>query len=76
MNNEIASNAVMSAQTESEAAASYLRPYHESYHELAERHGAEADVLEQLKSNLAQLEDLHGRMRFMMAEISYLLKKN
>jgi hypothetical protein len=35
---------------------------------------AEVDVLLQLKANLAQLDDLHGRMRFLMSEISYLLK--
>lgn len=35
----------------------------------------EVDVLEQLKTNLAQLEDLHARLRFVMSEISYLLKR-
>lgn len=44
------------------------------YREMADRH-VEADVIEQLKSNLAQLEDLHGRLKFMMGEISYLLKR-
>lgn len=36
----------------------------------------ESDVLVQLKANLATLEDLHGRLHFMMGEISYLLKKS
>jgi hypothetical protein len=41
----------------------------------SEKTAYEADVLVQLKSNLAQLEDLHGRMRFLMGELSYLLLK-
>jgi hypothetical protein len=36
----------------------------------------EADVIVQLKANLALLEDLHGRMHFMMGELSYLLKRS
>jgi len=35
----------------------------------------EVDVLCQLKANLSQLEDLHGRLKHMMGEISYLLKR-
>lgn len=34
-----------------------------------------ADVLVQLRSNLNQLEDLHGRLRYVMTEISGLLRK-
>jgi hypothetical protein len=34
----------------------------------------DADVILQLKVNLARLEDLHGRVRFLMGEIGYLLK--
>lgn len=48
--------------------------FRQVYREMADRH-VEADVIEQLKSNLAQLEDLHGRLKFMMGEISYLLKR-
>jgi hypothetical protein len=49
-------------------------PY--SYHEIADdAHVVRLDVLEQLKANIAQLEDLHGRMRFMMHEVRGLLKK-
>ena len=36
----------------------------------------EADVLVQLKSNLAQLEDMHGRLKFLMGELSYLMKRS
>jgi hypothetical protein len=50
--------------------------FRQSYHEIADRHVVETDVIEQLRANMAQLEDLHGRMRFMMAEVGYLLKKN
>ena len=49
-------------------------PY--SYHEIAsDQHVVRLDVLEQLKSNIAQLEDMHGRMRFMMSEVRGLLKR-
>lgn len=34
------------------------------------------DVLVQLRSNLAQLEELHSRLRFVMSEISYLIKRD
>lgn len=46
--------------------------YRPTYSEKAE-YGT--DVLMQLRANLAQLEDLHARLRFVMNEISYLLKK-
>lgn len=50
--------------------------FRQTYHEIADSHVVEADVIERLRSNLAQLEDLHGRVRFMMSEVAYLLKKN
>jgi hypothetical protein len=50
--------------------------FRQTYHEIADRHVVETDVVEQLRANIAQLEDLHARMRFMMAEVSYLMKKN
>lgn len=50
--------------------------YRQSHHGLSEKRATEADVLVQLKSNLVQLEDLHHRLRFMMRELAYLLKKN
>lgn len=36
----------------------------------------ESDVIVQLKANLTQLEDMHARLRFMMGELSYLLKRD
>lgn len=50
--------------------------YRQTYREIADQHVVETDVLEQLRGNIAQLEDLHGRLRFMMKEVGYLLKKN
>lgn len=47
----------------------------QEYHELSEHPVVTLNVLEQLKSNLNQLDDLHARMKFMMAELSYLLRK-
>lgn len=55
---------------------SYSGSYRQAYNEMTDQHVVEVDVLEQLKANLSQLEDLHQRMRFMMGELSYLLKKN
>lgn len=56
----------------------------QSYHELGlptgavngyrnGTHVAEMDVLEQLKSNIVQLEEMHARLKFMMAEVRYLV---
>ena len=56
----------------------------QSYHELGLPTGAvngyrngthvvEMDVLEQLKSNMFQLEEMHARLKFMMAEVRYLV---
>lgn len=45
------------------------------YHELGIRHPNEANILEELKSNLAQLEDLHFRLKYMMSEISQHTRK-
>ncbi len=50
--------------------------FRQTYHEIADRHVVETDVVEQLRANIAQLEDLHGRLRFLMSEVSYLMKKN
>ena len=49
--------------------------FRQTYHEIADRHVVETDVIEQLRANLAQLEELQGRMHFMMTEVSYLLKR-
>lgn len=65
------------AVAEAEAVStSYRHAYHEMPDRTAGQHVIEVDVLEQLKTNLAQLEDLHMRMKFMMGEIAYLLKRN
>lgn len=51
-------------------------PYREAaYSELGLKHNHQIDVIEQLRSNLDLLEDLHGRMKFMMNELSSLVKK-
>jgi hypothetical protein len=50
--------------------------FRQSYHEIADRHVVETDVIEQLRANMAQLEDMHGRLKFLMGEVAYLLKKN
>jgi len=36
---------------------------------------AEFDLIGQLRTNLAQLEDLHGRLRFVMSDVKTILKK-
>ncbi|MCM2281359.1 MAG: hypothetical protein NDI61_05870 [Bdellovibrionaceae bacterium] len=51
-----------------------------AYHEIAneitrESHLVRVDVIEQLRSNIAQLEDLHGRLQFMMREVHSLIGK-
>ncbi len=52
--------------------------YSSRSHQPAQPEKAEygADVLMQLRANLAQLEDLHARLRFVMSEIAYLVKKS
>jgi hypothetical protein len=46
------------------------------YHELAESTVRESDLFSQLRANLAQLGDLHGRLGFALREISYHVKKD
>ena len=51
-------------------------PYREvAYSELGLKHNHKIDVIEQLRSNLDLLDDLHGRMKFMMNELQTLVKK-
>ena len=45
------------------------------YHELGVRYPNEANVLEELKNNIEQLEDLQLRLKFMMGEISQVTRK-
>lgn len=47
---------------------------HKSYHELADFPVVEIDALAQLQANLALLEDLQGRLSFVMREVRYLMK--
>lgn len=46
-----------------------------TYEEIPGVTGSAIDVLKQFQTNLSQLEDLHGQMRFMMAEIRSLIIK-
>lgn len=64
------SSAVSTAESGSAAA---LNSRH-SYHELADIPVAEMDVIDSLRQNLARLQDLQGRMSFIMREVRYLLK--
>lgn len=66
-------SAALAVPVKSEARAS--TSYRPTQNEESSR-AFEADVIVQLKSNLAQLEDLHARLQFMMSEIGYLLKAN
>ena len=45
------------------------------YHELGVRHPNETNVLEELKNNLEELEDLHFRLKYMMNEIGQHTRK-
>lgn len=47
----------------------------DSFHARISEPAAEMDVLVQLRTNLMHLDELHGRMKFMMGELSYLLTK-
>lgn len=47
---------------------------HKSYHEMADVPVVEVDCLAQLHANLALLEDLQGRVSFVMREVRYLMK--
>lgn len=35
----------------------------------------EPDVISQLRANLSQLEDLHGRLRFLMSDVRTIIQK-
>jgi hypothetical protein len=71
-----ASLAVNSSLDNTRSAAGTVGTYGELGRDLTGAASYEADVLVQLKSNIAQLEDLHARMHFMMNELSYLLRKS
>ncbi len=66
----------LTASSVASSVAKHAAFEHYAYHEIAgDKHLVRVDVLEQLKSNIAQLEDLHGRLRFMMGEVRSLLKR-
>lgn len=46
----------------------------QAYHELADIPVQEIDLLESVEANLAQLEELQARLRFMVREVKYLMK--
>jgi hypothetical protein len=46
-----------------------------AYHELLDNPHIELDGLQRLQENLTRLEDLHGRLQFLMRDLSSLLKK-
>ncbi|MBX2987066.1 MAG: hypothetical protein KF802_04130 [Bdellovibrionaceae bacterium] len=47
---------------------------HRAYHEMADFPVVETDVMSVLESNMQMLEDLQGRLSFLMRETRYLLK--
>lgn len=46
-----------------------------AYHELRENPHVELDGLQRLEENLAELEDMHGRLRFMMRDLTTLIRR-
>lgn len=46
-----------------------------TYHELLENPHVEIDGLQRLQENLARLEDLHGRLQFMMRDLTTLIRR-
>lgn len=45
-----------------------------SYHEMADVPVTRVSQIEQLRANIAQLEDMSARIKFMTKEIRYLMK--
>lgn len=46
-----------------------------AYHELLENPHVEIDGLQRLEENLQRLEDLHGRLQFLMRDVTGLLRR-
>lgn len=46
-----------------------------TYSDSPNAHATSMDVLKQFQANMATLEDLNGRLRFMMTEIRGLIRK-
>jgi hypothetical protein len=45
------------------------------YREVPRSDSSKMDVLEQLKSNIRQIEDLNGKLAFLLQEVQSVLKK-
>lgn len=54
------------------AVSAYL---HTAYRELSGLTSEPMDVVAQLRANLTQLEELHGRLGFMVSEVRSLMEK-
>lgn len=39
-------------------------------------HSSSLDVVSQLRANLSQLEDLHGRLSYVMGDVRHIIKKS
>lgn len=70
----MAMNEVIKPVTKKEETNVSLSAY--SYREVPGIENAHLDVLEQLHANLAQIEDLHARLRFVMTEVRGLVVKS
>lgn len=46
-----------------------------AYHELLENPHVELDGLQRLQENLAELQDLHGRLQFLMRDVTGLIRR-
>jgi hypothetical protein len=58
---------VISSGSESAAPVTAKRAY--GYRELPSTEAEQLDLIEQMRANLSNLEDLHGRLRFAINEI-------
>ena len=72
-------NTENSAETTTESLESLLQSYpssvsHKTYHEMSDIPVVERDAFAQLCTNIAMLEDLQGRLSFVMREVRYLMK--
>jgi hypothetical protein len=67
---------VITEQAQTAGSTEGFRTSYRQAYQPESAHVAEVNVIQQLRANIAQLEDLHGRLKFMMAEVSYLLKKS
>ncbi len=59
---------------EKEVLASDVSPALDDFSAKATERGYEVDVLSQFKTNLQQVEELNSRLRFVLAEVSGLIK--